>query len=165
MGKAYDRAVAPASGWTQLRLPLKLAVAVAVAGLAIGLATATSTWSGTADAASANAANHCSATAIGPAIIGHSRDITRLSVASVGRFRCSGGLNGAVLKVVLQGRVRGHWRELAGVKLTRNMQAARTYTLRAKLACRSNPHQMSVRTHVELNGLRGTSPSRAVFCV
>src|SRR5690348_15521978 len=124
--------MSPASG----RLGPRLFLAVALAVLALGLlAMATFLSSGTAHAA-AKAANNCSATAFGPVIVGHNpAPITKLSVAAMGKFRCSGGLKGAILKVELQGRSHGHWKKLAEAHKTLDMRAGKTYTLRAKLAC------------------------------
>jgi len=146
------------------RLAPRLFLTLALAALALGLvAMTTFLSSGTAHALT-QAGNNCSGTAIGPVIVGHSRDITKLSVASTGKFRCSRGLNRAVLKVELQGRSHGHWTKLAEAHKTLDMRAGKPYTLRAKLACRANAPKRSFRTHVALNGLHGTSPSSSFLC-
>jgi hypothetical protein len=129
------------------------------------LAMATSTSPVGARAASGN---NCSAAAFTPDIQGPFRapNPSDLSLSSKGRFRCGGRLSHANLKVVLQGRVNGRWTTLATLRKTLALSAGKTYTLRTRpLACRANAHQTSVRTHVELNGLRGTSPSRTVLCI
>lgn len=146
------------------RLGPRLFLTVVLTALPFGLlAMATFLSSGTAHA-SAQAGNNCSGKAIGPVIVGHSRDVTKLSVASTGKFRCSRGLNRAILKVELQGRSHGHWTNLAEAHKTLDMRAGKTYTLRAKLACRANAPRRSFRTHVALNGLQGTSPSSSFLC-
>lgn len=94
----------------------------------------------------AGAAPRCFVKVVGP-FQGSSGLVSR------GVFRCSTSYRAAKVRVVLQRRVKGHWKKLTQVHRTMDIAAGRTYSVRTKhFPCHATNHftRTRIRTFFKL---------------